>query len=360
MKIWSVFSLVIIFHLVVIGLLLVQPGCQNRPPAPPVEPTLREPAQPAEYVEPQQSLDPAFNAGVGAPTGSASRSLSEPTRPSGGQRTAPDTGLLEPVLEPVRDELSLPPVSREYTVKQGDTLSGIAKREGVSLTDLLAANGLTRNSTIYVGQVLLIPASAPRVEDAAAEVEHSGKEVIVSRGDTLSLIAARNGTTVQAIKTLNGLTRDTIFVGQRLAIPESGSTGGTSPTRATTLSPSFAGGQTYTVQPGDTPSGIARRFGISSAQLMSANNITDARKLYVGRQLVIPETGSSGTGSATPAQSRTASPTRSGSTMTTRPPAEPLPEPLEEDPMSVLEALEDEDLPFVEVEVVEEEEQPEN
>jgi LysM repeat protein len=371
MKIWSVFSLVIIFHFVVIGLLFIQPGCQSQPPAAP-DPSITAPPADSAYVEPQpqQELDPAFNAGIAGQgsTATGSRQLSSPQRPTGSQpRSAPDTGLLEPVRDPVTDSFSLPPVNREYTVRKGDTLSGIARKEGVSLSELMSANGLGKNSTIFVGQNLLIPEAGPSEDTASVETEYSGKEVTVGRGDTLSAIAARNGTTVREIKALNGLSGDTIYVGQKLMVPGNPGLSTTTPrTSPASTSGGFSGATTtYTVKAGDTPSGIARRFGITSRELMAANNITDARKLYVGRELVVPQqSGSSTTAPTQPNVSPPPAPRPEQPVM--RSPSRPetvSPAPAttgEEDPMAALEALEDEDLPFVEVEVLEEETEPAN
>lgn len=374
MKIWSVFSLVILFHIAVIGLLLIQPGCQSQPADRP-SPAQTQASQRSAYTEPQRSgdLDPAFNSGLGGTgTTSASRSrqLSEPTRPETVQRSAPDTGLLQPVTDPVTDSFSLPPVTREYNVQKGDTLSGIARKQGVSLSELLSANGLSRSSTIYVGQTLFIPETASSEDAAAAETEHSGREVEVRRGDSLSAIAARNGTTVNRIKSMNGLTSDTIYVGQKLMVPGSegsspsgsGSTGGSG---SLTTSGSMS---TYTVQSGDTPSSIAKRYGITARELMAANNITDARRLYVGRKLVIPGGGDQPappetTRSAAREMNRALSTQPRRETSTTQDPEPRQQQPEEEeddDPMAALEALEDEDLPFVEVEVMEEESEPGN
>ena len=358
MKIWSVFSVVIFVHLLVIGILLVQPGCQSRPVEQP-DPGMTAPETGTAYGEPVQSqqLDPAFNAGVAAPTPDR-RSLSAPTRPTGSQRSEPDTGLLEPVLEPVRDEMTLPPVTREYTVSKGDTLSGIARKQGVSLSALMAANGLNKSSTIYIGQTLLIPdATASAAGTSETVSRDSGKEVVVAKGDTLSSIAARTGSSVKALKALNGLTSDTIYVGQRLAVPESANVPVTTlpapaPVPVQAPAPS-ARGTTYTVKPGDTPGGIAARYGITASQLMQANNISDPRKLRVGATLVVPG-ASAPTSSSRPVAAAPAP--RSSETVTTISAPEELPaEPTEEDPMSVLEALEDEDLPFAEVEVIQEE-----
>jgi LysM repeat protein len=232
----------------------------------------------------------------------------------------------------------------------------------------MSANGLGRNSTIFVGQNLLIPEAGPGEDAASMETGFSGKEVTVGRGDTLSAIAARNGTTVREIKALNGLTGDTIYVGQKLLVPGNEQSSVTTSPRTSTPSGSFSGATTtYTVKAGDTPSGIARRFGITSRELMAANNITDARRLYVGRELVVPQQSGSSTSTSTPS-SATPPPAQREQQPVLRSPSRPETTPAttspdsaeEEDPMSALEALEDEDLPFVEVEELEPETEPTN
>lgn len=358
MKIWSVFSLVIVFHAVILGLLLVQPGCQSQQQPKPT-PAATATGAASGYVEPAQpeQLDSAFNAGIGAgSTSTSSRPMSAPTRPTGVTRSAPNTSGMQPVLTPVRDDLSLPAETIEYSVQSGDSLSRIASMHKVSLNDLRKANGL-KTDTIYVGQTLLIP--APKVTDGiqAAEVEHSGKEVEVKAGDSLSRIAARIGTTVSTLKQLNGLSSDRIYVGQKLAVPESANVSSTvAPRPVSTRAPMAAAGQkTYKVQPGDTPGAIARKFGISAAELMAANGITDARKLYAGKEIMIPVSGSVTPQPITPQpvvpQSQPLT-TRSDPVTTSTQPV-PVAEPSSTaDDISMLEALEDEDLPFVEVEAV--------
>jgi LysM repeat protein len=364
MKIWSVFSLVIVFHVTVIGLLMVQPGCQSQSATEP-DPAMTAPQAGSAPVEPvvEEPLDPAFNSGITSSVpATTGRQMSAPTRPTGVTRTTPDTGMLEPVLEPVQSELSLPTIASEYTVKKGDNLTAIARREGVSLSALLSANGLTRSSTIYIGQVLKVPAEAAGEPNGGLEIEHAGKQIVVKKGDTLSKIASRAGTSVKVIKALNGLTSDTIFVGQKLALPEGAGAGVTRAPEPVNTEPVQAGSG-YTVQPGDTPSGIARKFKVSTSALMAANNISDPRRLFVGQKLVIPDGSVTGTASTTvqrdpvvnqplPTREETAAPT----TVQVPAPAEPS----EDDPMSILEALEDDDLPFVEVEEVEGGSQPGN
>lgn len=364
MKIWSVFSLVIVFHVTVIGLLMVQPGCQSQSATEP-DPAMTAPQSGSAPVEPvmEEPLDPAFNSGIPstAPV-TTGRQMSAPTRPTGVTRTTPDTGTLEPVLEPVQSELSLPAISREYTVTKGDNLTAIARREGVSLSALLSANGLTRSSTIYIGQVLKVPAEDAGESNGGLEIEHAGKQVVVKKGDTLSKIAARAGTSVKVIKALNGLTSDTIFVGQKLALPEGAGAGVTRAPETVNPEP-VESGSGYTVQPGDTPSGIARKFKVSTSALMAANNISDPRRLFVGQKLVIPDGSATGTTSTTAQRDPVVSqplPARQETVAPTTAPVTAPAEPSEDDPMSILEALEDEDLPFVEVEEVEGGSQPGN
>ena len=99
----------------------------------------------------------------------------------------------------------------EYVVRSGDTLWLLARRFGTTVDAIKNLNGLTSNM-LNIGQVLKIPAAAG----------NSSFEYTVRSGDTLWLLARRYGTTVDAIKSLNGLTSDRLDVGQVLLIPRSG------------------------------------------------------------------------------------------------------------------------------------------
>ncbi len=95
-----------------------------------------------------------------------------------------------------------------YTVKAGDSLWLIAQRFGTTVDAIKQLNGLTSN-LINVGQVLKIPSS-----QSAPYIEYT-----VRSGDTLWLLSRRYDTTVDAIKKLNGLTSDSLSIGQVLRIP---------------------------------------------------------------------------------------------------------------------------------------------
>jgi LysM repeat protein len=126
------------------------------------------------------------------------------------------------------------PGSGTYTVQAGDTLYDIALRFEVSLEELMDANDITDPASLSVGQTLVIPGQESEV------------------------------------------------IPEGTATPE---------VEATTPTPSAEG--VYIVQEGDYPSSIAEQFGISTEELMEANDITDPTSLMVGQELIIPTPTSS-------------------------------------------------------------------
>ena len=110
-----------------------------------------------------------------------------------------------------------------YRVVAGDTLSSIAARFGTSWSALAAANHLTNPNVIYPGQVLVLGG-----ESAAPLAAASGGTYTVRSGDTLSSIAARLGTTYQALAALNRIGNPNLVeVGQVLRV--SGTAGPAAP-----------------------------------------------------------------------------------------------------------------------------------
>lgn len=116
--------------------------------------------------------------------------------------------------------------AREYTVRKGDTLSLIARRNGTTIEHLRAANGM-RGDLIRVGQTLQVPGSAPAAlqQVASNQVPEPGPSVTeithkVRRGETLWRIASRYGTSVSRIRAENGLAGDFLQVGQELRLTQ--------------------------------------------------------------------------------------------------------------------------------------------
>jgi LysM repeat protein len=110
-----------------------------------------------------------------------------------------------------------------YTVKRGDTLFSIARRFGTSVSVLVSLNGLSDPDRLEVGQVLKLPSGGQGAPPATSEdITH-----VVARGETLSQIALRYGTTYQQIALLNDLDNpNLIYAGQILLIRKGSSAGG--------------------------------------------------------------------------------------------------------------------------------------
>ena len=103
-----------------------------------------------------------------------------------------------------------PSAVRTYTVHEGDTLSGIASMYGTTYQHLAEINGIANPNIIHVGQVIKIDGgSAP-----TQAVYHTIRE-----GETLSGIASRYGTTWQKLQAMNGISNpDLIFAGQTIRV----------------------------------------------------------------------------------------------------------------------------------------------
>ena len=116
-----------------------------------------------------------------------------------------------------------------YTVKNGDTLTSIANRYGVSMMTVWWANKITSKESLKVGQDLVIPPV-------------NGLVVTVKTGDTLESLAATNKIDSTDIVNLNGLEDSNLIVGQVLVLP--GAKGAPLPTASPrpTSKPSFSGG----------------------------------------------------------------------------------------------------------------------
>jgi LysM repeat protein len=179
-----------------------------------------------------------------------------------------------------------------HTVRRGENLSVIASRYGSSVGAIKQANGL-RRSLIHPGQNLIVP----RFGDLPAAPQHRRAEAgayIVQSNDTLWDIARSFDVSVSALCAANEMSpRDVIRPGQRLQLPDGAAAGTGGP--ATT--PSGWSGS-YTVRSGDTLSGIASRFRVSVRDLQRVNGLRSSR-IYPGNSLVVPgSTTATGTDSA--------------------------------------------------------------
>ncbi|MEE9208544.1 MAG: LysM peptidoglycan-binding domain-containing protein [Gemmatimonadota bacterium] len=112
-------------------------------------------------------------------------------------------------------------------------------------------------------------------------------EHVVTRGQTLSHIAVRHGTSVRAIRAANGnVNPRRLRVGQRLVIPRSGMARTSVASAATSTRTSRTEPRTITVRRGDSLWTLARRHNVSTSELIAMNNLTTSR-IYPGDRLTV-------------------------------------------------------------------------
>jgi LysM repeat protein len=170
-----------------------------------------------------------------------------------------------------------------YVVQPGDTLYSIAVKYDVSVSALAAYNNIANQNYIYAGATILIPPGSGTNTGGTGNPP-SGNLIryVVHRGDTLSEIAVRYNTTVQAIKNANGFTSSLIYPNQGIWVP----VGVYVPPVYTPSS--YPSGQYYWVQPGDTLFRIGLRFGVNIYRIAEANHLLNLNRIYAGVPLFIP------------------------------------------------------------------------
>lgn len=196
---------------------------------------------------------------------------------AGGGRSPDQLVAQSPLPTPTNTPVPTTSGGFHYTVRRGDTLSSIAWRFGTTVQAIVQANGIVNPNVIFAGQVFWIPSgTGPGPGPGPGP---SPTVYIVRRGDTLYSIARRFGTTYQALAARNGLHYPyTIYVGQRLVISGSGAPGPTPP-------PSR---RVYIVQRGDTLWSIALRYGTTPWAIANLNGLWNLNLIYVGQRLIIP------------------------------------------------------------------------
>lgn len=174
-----------------------------------------------------------------------------------------------------------------YIVKAGDTLWSIASAHNIDVNSLKSINKLTSN-TVYVGQKLILnQSSTPETPASPSQDTNTISTYKVQAGDTLFSIASKFNMSVVALKSLNGISSNDIYVGQTLKTKETDSSQpSTTPSEETNTS------TTYKVQSGDTLFSIANKFNMSVTTLKSLNGIS-SNSIYVGQILKVQGQASS-------------------------------------------------------------------
>ncbi|WP_270371799.1 LysM peptidoglycan-binding domain-containing protein [Limosilactobacillus mucosae] len=201
--------------------------------------------------------------------------------------------------------------SASYTVKSGDTLSGIASQYNTTVNQIVSLNQLSNPNLIYVGQVLKLKNS--QTTNSSSSSSSTAATTVgtytVKAGDTLSAIASRYSTSSSTLASLNSLSNpNLIYVGQVLKVSSNASTSSSTSSSANSTVTTAA---SYTVKAGDTLSAIAAKYGTTYQALASANSISNPNDIYVGQVIKVSAT-------ATAASSQAASSTSSNGSYTVK------------------------------------------
>lgn len=182
-----------------------------------------------------------------------------------------------------------------YVVRSGDTVSGIAARFGVSTASVLAVNGLGWKSLIFPGQTLKLKGATTT---STTTVGQRPTTYTIKRGDTISGIAARYGLSTATLLSINKLSRTSIIYpgqviklsGSSIAITPVSQVDPTDdpPSTPPTSAPPPVINNHYTIKSGDTVTSIAARFGVTVDAILKANGLSRTSIIYAGRTLVIP------------------------------------------------------------------------
>ncbi|MFP4502888.1 MAG: LysM peptidoglycan-binding domain-containing protein [Candidatus Hydrogenedentota bacterium] len=169
-----------------------------------------------------------------------------------------------------------------HEVRAGEYPARIAKMHGLELKALLAMNDLSEDSTIRVGDKLLIGKGDPASVYSEKPITHT-----VSSGDTASTIAAKYGVPTGELLTWNELGgRSTLHIGDKLVVYTG--TGSASP--APDDNTGQGGGLEkiiHKVARGHNPTTIARRYGVSVSNLFRWNNWPRNKVLQVGDEVIV-------------------------------------------------------------------------
>lgn len=209
----------------------------------------------------------AVTLGFAQPAEAATPTVKRPSKAKA-LRSPPATGA------PVPLQTAVP---AEITVAEGDTVSGIAQRFGLSTAEVLARNGLSWSSLIFPGQRLALPgATTQRTAERPSIARH-----VVAPGETISGIAAEYGFTADDVLRANGLDRASlIFPGQSVVLP-----GGNAADAA--ASAPAAPSDLHEVVAGDTLIGVAVSHGTTLARLLELNGLDRDAVIHPGQRLLV-------------------------------------------------------------------------
>jgi len=166
--------------------------------------------------------------------------------------------------------LCAPEAARAYTVQAGDTPQGIAKKNNISVDELLKANKNLKPSKMLIGDTLVIPGGAPSKPDS----KHQDKKQADKKSPDKEPVR-------DSKKEKASSKSEPLSAKERAAEARDREKERKAP-------PAHAAAAAYTVKKGDSLGSIASKHGLSTADLLKANKGLNANKLQVGQEIALP------------------------------------------------------------------------
>ncbi len=213
-----------------------------------------------------------------------------------------------PMSMPAADD----PIWTGQAPVRNDVAAEVASMQQEVQTSVESVQHAANDATAFRPSPMVVEEVAKVNEVVSRAVTATGASYTVKRGDTLSGIASRHGVKVSAIQQANQLDSSMIRIGQELKLPgvtsitapKASVAAVVKPTTATTApKATVVSTGSYKVSQGDTLWKISRKFSTTPQTIAQMNGITDPSKLRVGETLKVPANSSSA--SARPVESST-------------------------------------------------------
>lgn len=161
--------------------------------------------------------------------------------------------------------------SAHYVVAPGDTLSEIARRQGVPVAELASLNRISNPDRIVAGTSLVLPTDA-----ASTSAAHTAPVHVVDRGETVASIAAAHGISTGQLEAANGIVEGRIYAGTTLRL------------EGARFVADSGGYTVHRIDTDDALEHIASHHGTTAHDLAHANDLDERAVVAAGSQLKIP------------------------------------------------------------------------
>ena len=175
--------------------------------------------------------------------------------------------------------------TREYVVKNGDTLGSVAYGNGINIRQRKELNGLSSDS-LKIGQKLKIPAEKVAKAEKAKPAAKAGKKEAAVAPVAAAPVAEKKAAEVAPAAPAAAV--ETAAPATEAKVAETAAPAAAAAETAPVTAEAPAASTTYVVQEGDDMTGVSIRWGVSAAQIRELNNLAEGDQLVPGQIIKLP------------------------------------------------------------------------